>query len=351
MDPIRTFAKYNCISTGTFKAPLISFTNSGSKAGTETGSGSGSTPISEGVGAATGAGDLQSRIKLSLNDLNMNMHTVQLPRIGFEFPDFNALIVKHLDELVTHNTQVLVIGASLGAAIAFGVAMALFSALSLVGGNGTRNGRERGNEYGHGHGHGNGASAGAPVPVWWRTINTTVKRWLRPNMEFDVDDNNNEVEIDIRNGDVHRSDENSSDRKDKSIPPRLQIMQGKPKSRIIIDTNTHAEIPTRSSEQSKPKSISASPRDQCIECLDAITISLAKHKLTWDQILRISVYLALNADDSSCQYTSCDASTFRQVLKEYPWNADRTVVSILYVQRLEDETACVEVEALVQSLE
>ena len=240
-------------------------------------------------------------------DLGSMMNILQVPKMEFPHFDFHELIVEKLDNLISHNAQVLLIGASLGAAISAGVAIGLFSAVSIM------------SSYSY-------SSASGSGTLWWRRISRRTKRWFHP-MAFSRDENANvnggDSKENISDGSIH----SGRDEKERNLSRRFRIIQGNISSN---STSNNAELPKQS--------MSSSAKEQCQQCLDAVTISLAKQRIHWNQILRISVYLVSER---------CEAKTFRSVLRDYPLDVD-TAVSILYVQRLEEDHACVQVEALVQ---
>jgi enamine deaminase RidA (YjgF/YER057c/UK114 family) len=77
--------------------------------------------------------------------------------------------------------------------------------------------------------------------------------------------------------------------------------------------------------------------DQCRECLDAVSALLSKQAMAWSHVKRVAVFLVADR---------CDAGMFRNVLSEYPLDQSSCIVSCLYVQRLEQAHAMVEIEVL-----
>ena len=77
--------------------------------------------------------------------------------------------------------------------------------------------------------------------------------------------------------------------------------------------------------------------DQCRECLDAVSVSLSKQSMAWSHVKRVAVFLVTDR---------CDAGMFRNVLSEYPLDQSSCIVSCMYVQRLEQAHAMVEIEVL-----
>jgi hypothetical protein len=83
--------------------------------------------------------------------------------------------------------------------------------------------------------------------------------------------------------------------------------------------------------------VSHSNLDQCRECLDAVSALLSKQAMAWSHVKRVSVFLVADR---------CDAGMFRNVLSEYPLDQSSSIVSCVYVQRLEQAHAVVEIEVL-----
>jgi hypothetical protein len=85
------------------------------------------------------------------------------------------------------------------------------------------------------------------------------------------------------------------------------------------------------------KHLSHSNLDQCRECLDAVSALLSKQAMAWSHVKRVAVFLVADR---------CDAGMFRNVLSEYPLDQSSSIVSCMYVQRLEQTHAMVEIEVL-----
>jgi len=79
-------------------------------------------------------------------------------------------------------------------------------------------------------------------------------------------------------------------------------------------------------------------RDQCRQCLDSVTVILGKHMFSWPNVRNMNVYLVTG---------SCSAKVFKSVLSDYPLSPETTIVSILYVQSVENEASCIQIEATV----
>mmetsp|Transcript_65405 Transcript_65405/g.77422 ORF Transcript_65405/g.77422 Transcript_65405/m.77422 type:complete len:319 (-) Transcript_65405:195-1151(-) len=88
------------------------------------------------------------------------------------------------------------------------------------------------------------------------------------------------------------------------------------------------------------RGVPVSSINQCRECLDSLGVLLGKHDLRWNDVRKLTVYLMVD---------QCNASVFRNVLREYPLPTKNVVTTVLYVQRLEDEYAVVQVEAFAIS--
>lgn len=84
--------------------------------------------------------------------------------------------------------------------------------------------------------------------------------------------------------------------------------------------------------------------NQCRECLDYIGVALGKQRLGWNHVCKVTAYLVTDR---------CDAQTFRTILSEYPIGNNNmtnqhknTMITIVYVQRLEQEHAPLQVEVM-----
>ena len=89
---------------------------------------------------------------------------------------------------------------------------------------------------------------------------------------------------------------------------------------------------------SSPAPAAASAEDQCRQCLNSLLCELGKKLMGLQHVRRLTAYLVTG---------SCEASTFRSILtKEYPISLEDLVLSVVYVQRLETDSAAVQVEAL-----
>lgn len=111
-----------------------------------------------------------------------------------------------------------------------------------------------------------------------------------------------------------------------SSPPESQvsvIRKGTPDELVIL--------------KGSAKHLSHSNLGQCRECLDAVSASLSKQAMAWSHVKRVSVFLVADR---------CDAGMFRNVLSEYPLDQSSSIVSCMYVQRLEQADAMVEIEVL-----
>ena len=91
-------------------------------------------------------------------------------------------------------------------------------------------------------------------------------------------------------------------------------------------------------EQPQCKSSSA---DQCRECLDTIGALLSERSLSWADIRKLTVYLVVD---------QCDVDTFCAVREEYPFPKDQAITTFLFVHRLEQEHAVVQLEAITSSV-
>jgi len=101
--------------------------------------------------------------------------------------------------------------------------------------------------------------------------------------------------------------------------------------------------------QGNPDNTSKNSTDQCQSCLDSIHADLqTRYGMSWKHVRRLTAYIVAGR---------CEAHAFRRVLQEYTARATADadaadaitalpLVSILFVQQLEDENALVQVEAI-----
>ena len=224
----------------------------------------------------------------------------------------NSRIVDKIEDLVRGNTQVLIMGAGLGAAICAGVGIGLFvavqlfqsfsgSGIGIVSGGVTSDGDR--NSVSNNAVVGGGGRGDYQSPNWWNVTSRGIRRIFRP------------ILFGNSNSDASITNDNNTN--------ALKIIKG--------CITTYPKTCIRTCED---------PREQCRQCLDSITVALCKQRLSWDHVLRISIHLVGE---------KCDALVFRNVLEGYPVKDDMHV-SIVFVQRLEDEHAFIEIEALVKGI-
>lgn len=82
---------------------------------------------------------------------------------------------------------------------------------------------------------------------------------------------------------------------------------------------------------------STSSLDQCRSCLDSVSVLLSKQGMVWQDVKRLTAFLVTD---------QCDGHTFRQALGEYPFQSSSSILSLIFVQRLEQPQAMVEIEVL-----
>lgn len=318
---------------------------------------------------------------LKLNYIKPWLEYYQVPSKIDLFPDLtknleqiNASITQKLDDLVRGNTQVLLLGAALGAAITAGVALGIGSVFVVIWnwgshGHGSRREYERDNEDPGG------------IEYRWdsfpKKILNSISFFRRRRVFMQGRNNHNTSTTATDAGtDAGTNIEIATDKRQKdkelietkiSREKSLQIIVG-----LSCNTCTHDTVKKvadlssdnkeeqqkeeeEESEREKESHSSSPPFDAaaaaataataCRQCLDSITLQLGKKGLGWCHVLRITAYLVQEA---------CDALTFREILKkEYPCGSSmgdqNVVVQVVYVKALEDPKAIVQVEALVQS--
>jgi hypothetical protein len=313
-------------------APLIGSGNIFSGSSSNDGGGTGTAGT--GAGAGAGAGD---RIRISLEDVLKVPRGVRVPRM--EFPEItldftksiNDMIVRKIDDLITHNTHMLMIGASLGAAVSAGVIVGIGMVSISTASSSSSSSWTMGGFF-------------RKVKSIFFTVGDRYRNSdgdkVSLRQEVDSDDEQLHSEEDETAGDVYKGNGGYHNHGSQGPQPILSIIQAKP---LLT-------------EQTK----STPAEDQCRECLDLVTVSLGKRRLLWDDVLKITAFLVIG---------QCEAAVFREILKEYPMCIDENEngsnekslksisvderrvcsISVLYVQRLEDERASVQIEALVQN--
>jgi enamine deaminase RidA (YjgF/YER057c/UK114 family) len=256
----------------------------------------------------------------------MNLPTLNVPK--FDLPtsldEIQNAMVDSLEHIVSHNVQVLLIGASLGAAISAGVAIGLFSAITYLTSP--------------------SSSSSSSGSSWWNQfrISKKVKGWFHRRQDTPVDSDESRGGDHVTNPGENNDGDDGKERVEKILSRHLKVIVGTPIP-ISAPAPTLKDIAdTADTVDTTDNKIGDHAAEQCRQCLNSITISLAKQRMQWKQVLRITVHLASDR---------CDAGTFRSVLEEYPCLEKETVVSIVFVERLEDDHASVQIEALVQTTE
>ena len=88
--------------------------------------------------------------------------------------------------------------------------------------------------------------------------------------------------------------------------------------------------------QAHPRTTNTDSTAQCLSCLKQLEADLIHHGLAWEDIRRLTVYLVSGR---------CDASIFRNILNEMHLQ-HKPLISILFVQQLEDEHIVLQLEAM-----
>ena len=82
---------------------------------------------------------------------------------------------------------------------------------------------------------------------------------------------------------------------------------------------------------------------QCVSCLQHLEASLTQQDMVWEDVRRLTVYLVSGR---------CDAKTFRNTFQTYysggggGGGGEQPLISILFVQQLEDPAAMLQIEAM-----
>jgi len=266
---------------------------------------------------------------------------IELPDMNVWTKHINSVISQKLDNLIIQNTQVLAVGAALGAAISAGVAIGCFSFASVFFNDSAS--RSSGSKiikksFTESQMEESSSDKSYKVSNWiWSKL-----CWYRGNKticEMDKVINENESSS---HSSANTVNNNVNVVKIKSkYQENLYIIQGNPNPNTLLEeTTTSAQAGNESHDKKRPNQVIIA---QCRSCLDSITTSLGKKLLTWRQVRKMNVSLVSidNVTDSS------NSALFRSIMKEYPISTDKILVSIVFVSRLESEHSHVQVEVLV----
>ncbi len=280
----------------------------------------------------------------------------------------NDLLSQKLDEFITHNMQVLMIGAALGAAISAGVLIGI------------------------GVGNATTTTPTAPASSASSSIVSTSKKTCSNSWGLNIYKRwstwiRRILPISYGNGKAAVGDSTDDEKKDNDNDNEMNstsdlMTQSQPLNTHAATRNSRHPLHTSLCVLQASPSPSPSPpivpsssntlvsgtctvtpaEEQCRQCLNSLTISLGKRRLLWDDVLKITAYLVIH---------QCDARIFRNVLKEFPIREDIDIdvdgttrsstnddglrrcapssscsIVIVYVQQLEDENSSVQLEAL-----
>jgi len=266
---------------------------------------------------------------------------IELPDMNVWTKHINSVISQKLDNLIIQNTQVLAVGAALGAAISAGVAIGCFSFASVIFNDSAS--RSSGSKiikksFTESQMEESSSDKSYKFSNWiWTKL-----FWYRGNKticEMDKVINENESSS---HSSANTVNNNVNVVKIKSkYQENLYIIQGNPNPNTLLEeTTTSAQAGNESHDKKRPNQVIIA---QCRSCLDSITTALGKNLLTWRQVRKMNVSLVSidNVTDSS------NSALFRSIMKEYPISTDKILVSIVFVSRLESEHSHVQVEVLV----
>jgi len=108
------------------------------------------------------------------------------------------------------------------------------------------------------------------------------------------------------------------------------------------ERNTKISILLTQPDVSFPHNMKSS-EEQCLECIKNLGLKLVNHNKQWHQIKKITIYLCMDG---------CSSQTFRNAWNEYlkskgMMQNENIVLVFVFVQRLEEEHANVQLEALI----
>ena len=200
--------------------------------------------------------------------------------------------MEKLDAYFVQNAQVLlfgsVCGVAIGAAVTTGLGLGILSAKN--------------------------------VPLWCGNLFASVKKYMKSMVSTDskIEDSEKAGEgRDVRSvsSSIERNN-NSVILKDSTKESKIILIQGFPftnhqRNEALFD-----------------------PEQQCDNSLNMINLALGKNSMIWSDVARLTVYLVEG---------KCDADLFRSRLREFPFSG---MISLIFVHRLEDEAAVVQLEAL-----
>lgn len=228
--------------------------------------------------------------KLSRKDMmNPLDEYLSLPRVKLDDygKSINQMISQKIEDILKNNIQVLLIGASIGAAVTAGVALGLLCVGSII--------------------H-------SSIPSLWGNM---THRFKGSVMFSKKDATNYSSEANEQNS-VHTVDHDDTTSKGRGHGT-FTIIQGKPISEEFTSLTT--------------------TEDQCRQCLDSIISKMDSLKLTWKDVIKMNVMIVSG---------KCKASTIRNILNEF-LPGSIPALSIAYVVQLENEASSIEMEVWLSS--
>mmetsp|Transcript_29067 Transcript_29067/g.84479 ORF Transcript_29067/g.84479 Transcript_29067/m.84479 type:complete len:369 (-) Transcript_29067:330-1436(-) len=244
---------------------------------------------------------------------------------SMQWPTFSSF-TDQLEAAAGEYLTAISVGAALGAAVAAGIGMGCVAASGLTSG------------------------VRYVVPTFWygvlrtriwifeyllgRQIQKTIDYGERTEYTSATNDSSalDDADVTPRNSNQPRSGQSAGEemsRRDASTGAKTSCL-GSGKNKIYVIQGDVTSSPTATA--------ATSAEDQCRQCLDALVCELGKKLMGLQHVRRLTAYLVTG---------SCDASIFRSILtKEYPISLGDLVLSVMFVQRLEDDIAFVQVEAL-----
>lgn len=299
----------------------------------------------------------------------------EVPRKIDLFPDLltrnfevmNHAISQKLDDLVRGNTQVLLLGAALGAAITAGVALGIGSVFLLFwnfhhGERKENMGEEEKDEGEYNDGDDNhydddngGDDNHNDADSNNRIMKKRIHPWHHTPVEWLSSLGYYPSFLRKRQPRQHRQQRLRPTQPPMIVPKSFEILIGHG-GKSHDSTRSTSDSGVSVSDGNSSNSSVSQIENSCRQCLDSITIQLGKKSLLWRHVLRITVYLVQedndkisccdNHNDGGDDHDGSTRKIFQKILSEYPCDSE-VVIHIVNVKSLENEQCMVQVEALV----
>ncbi len=277
-----------------------------------------------------------------------------LPDISFEMPNVNLitkvindLFAEKIDSLLVQNTQVLLLGATLGAAISAGAFFGIFSVGLLITsplstGTSTITSSDSSRSY---------RIRSLRQKILHRLFGQRANN-QKPTSST-TSNNGNVQEEQKRNENGNGNEKSNNNKENEAFKQQSTEGNGtKSNSNIIfLQGNPSITLETKinNEESGRNKNI-WKEEDTFIEkqyrsCLDSMKSSLKDKGLSWQNVRQFSVKLVTTNDRINRQ----NAAMFREIFKEYhppKYNEHNVILSIVFVLGLEDPDSVIQIDAM-----